>query len=105
MEIPIEALRNGDIGINAASLSFSKIHLKGHLDEENYFAVKSLNLLMKRNWLFLSQLEQYVFCITITYFCSISFRVGELNQISHAELRQIPLKRIGTLGSRNDTHN
>ena len=30
------------------------------------------------------QLEQYVFCITITYLRSVALKVGELNQFSYA---------------------
>jgi len=36
------------------------------------------------NYLTVFQLEQYVFCTTITYVRSLAFKVGELNQFSYA---------------------
>jgi len=41
---------------------------------------QTFRLLPKGNWLTFLQLEQYVFCITITFLLSLAFRVGELNQ-------------------------
>ena len=44
---------------------------------------KSFKLLRKGNWLTVLQLEQYVFCVTITYLRSPAFKFGELNQFSY----------------------
>ena len=76
MEIAIDVHRKGDIGLNVASPPYP---INRHSDGKNYFVVKNLNLLTKSNWLTISQLEQYVFCIEITYLRSIAFNVGELN--------------------------
>jgi len=38
------------------------------------------------------QLEQYVFCTTISYVGSLAFKVGELNQFSYAPNQDIPLE-------------
>ena len=42
MEITLEALRNGDVGANAASrgLFSSKVYRERHLDGKSYFAVE-----------------------------------------------------------------
>jgi hypothetical protein len=42
MEINLEALRNGDVGLNATSrgISSSKIYRERHLDGKSYFAVE-----------------------------------------------------------------
>jgi hypothetical protein len=45
---------------------------------------KTFRLLPKGNWLTFLQLEQNVFCITITYLLSLAFRVGELKQFFYA---------------------
>jgi hypothetical protein len=44
MEIALEALRNGDVDLNAASPACrsSKRYLKRHLDGKNYFAVENI---------------------------------------------------------------
>jgi hypothetical protein len=44
VEIALEALRKGDIGLNAASrgLSSSNRCLKRHVDEKNYIAVEDI---------------------------------------------------------------
>jgi len=44
----------------------------------------TFRLLPKGKWLTFLQLEQYVFCITITYLLSLAFRVGELKQFMYA---------------------
>jgi archaellum component FlaF (FlaF/FlaG flagellin family) len=48
MEMAVEALRNGDIGLNAASftyLSSSKMYLKRHSDGKNYFSVENIQVI------------------------------------------------------------
>jgi hypothetical protein len=43
MEIPLHALRNGDIGLNAALLPHPlRKYLKGHLDGKNSYAVENI---------------------------------------------------------------
>jgi len=76
MEIVIEVHRKGDIGLNVASPPYP---INRHSDGKNYFVVKNLNLLTKSNWLTVSQLEQYVFCIKITYLRSLGFKGDEIN--------------------------
>ena len=79
MEIALEEFRNCDIGLNAASLpslSSSKIYLKM---EKITLLWKTFKLLTKGNLVAVLQMEQYVFCITITYSQSLAFKVGELN--------------------------
>ena len=46
---------------------------------------KIFKLLPAGNWLTAMQLEQYVFCTTITYLRSLAFKVGEVNQFSYAQ--------------------
>jgi len=45
---------------------------------------KTFKLLPEGNWLTVLQLEQHVFCTSITYLRSLAFKVGELNQFSYA---------------------
>jgi len=82
MEIALEELRNGDIGLNEASLpslSSSKIYLKRHLDGKNYFSMENNQVIAEWELDNLLQLKQYVFYITITYLGSLVSKVGELN--------------------------
>ena len=44
----------------------------------------NIQVVAKGDWLTVLQLEQYVFCITITYLRSLAFKVGELNKFSYA---------------------
>jgi len=60
------------------------MNLKGYLDGKIMLLWKTFKLLPKGNWLTVLQLEQYVFCTTITYLRSLAFKVGELNQLSYA---------------------
>jgi hypothetical protein len=55
-------------------------YLKRHLDGKNYFAVESTQVTAEGEigYHFL-RLEQYMFCITITEFCSLACKVAELN--------------------------
>jgi hypothetical protein len=49
MEITLEALRNGDVGLNAASrgLSSSKMYREGHFDGKSYFAVEYIRVILR----------------------------------------------------------
>jgi len=51
MEIILEALRNGDVGLNAASrdLSSSKIYWERHFDGKSYFAVEYIRVILRLN--------------------------------------------------------
>ena len=44
---------------------------------------KTFKLLPEVNQLAILRLEQYAFCITITYLRSLAFKVGELKQFSY----------------------
>ena len=86
MEIAFEALRNGDIGLNAASLPHP---LRKYTQRDTQVGKiillwKTFKLLSKGNWLPVLQLEQYMLCTTITYLRSLVFKFGELNQFSYA---------------------
>jgi len=47
MEIALRALRNGDIGLNAAPLPcpLRKVYLKRHLDGKNYLALENIQVI------------------------------------------------------------
>jgi hypothetical protein len=45
---------------------------------------KIFKLLPEGNWLTALQLEQYVFCTTISYLQSLALKVGDLNHFSYA---------------------
>ena len=103
METALEAFRNGCLfKCSIISPSSSKIYLKRLLDRKHYFSVENIKLLPKGNWLTMLQLEQYVFCITITYLRSLAFKVDELNFL-RTEPKHIPLERSGTVGTLNGT--
>ena len=82
MEISLRALGNGDVGLNATSLPcpLRKVYLKRHLDGKNYLAVENMQVIVEEELVNLLQLEQYVFCIIITYLRSLAFKVSELIQ-------------------------
>jgi hypothetical protein len=44
---------------------------------------KTFKLLPKGNWLTVWYLEQYVFCITITYSQSLAFKIADLNFLTY----------------------
>ena len=49
MEITLEALRNGDVGLNATSrgLSSSKLCRERHFDGKSYFAVEYIQVILR----------------------------------------------------------
>jgi hypothetical protein len=51
------------------------------------------------------QLDQYVFCITITDSWSLAREVPELYHFPHTPNTTAPLEENGTMGSGDDTYN
>jgi hypothetical protein len=95
MERALAAVRNGDIGLNAAAREYCvpKATLKRHLDGKNYFAVESTQVIGSVGDIpphveeqlvhHVLQLEQCIFCTTVTDLRLLAFEVAELNSIPH----------------------
>ena len=85
-ERALEAVRIGDIGVNAAS---SATPLR-ELPEETlrrgklFCGGKQSNYCRKEIGYHFLRLEQYMFCITFTEFCSLACKFAELNPFPNA---------------------
>ena len=63
----------------------SKIYRERHLNEKNYLRVVNIPVIAEGHLVNrILQLEQYVFCITITDLRNLAFKVGEINRFSLA---------------------
>jgi hypothetical protein len=48
MQINLEAIKNNDIGLNAASIAYSVLKIPNkHIDGKNYFAVVNIPVIVK----------------------------------------------------------
>ena len=95
MERALQAVRNGDMGLNAAAKQYSvpKATLKRHLDGKNWFAVEKTKVIgsvsdippevEKEICQHVMKLEECMFGITPKDLRMIAFEVAERNNIPH----------------------
>jgi hypothetical protein len=81
MERDLEAVRIGDVGVNAASSAYPLRELPEQaLRREKLFCDgKRSNYCRRETGYHFVRLEQYIFCTAITEFCSLARKVPEIN--------------------------
>jgi hypothetical protein len=99
METNLEAIKNGDFGLDAASrcVSSLEMRLKRHLSGKNYFDVQNILVIAAGVLLTVLTTGEMRVCITNSDLRSPAFKVAKLNNF--AERRQIPLEANGTVVS------
>lgn len=82
MQMILEALKNGDIGLNTTSIAYliSKNIQKKNIQIGKFIVqCKSFSLLPRGISQPFLHLELYVFCVTVTELLCLEFNVKELN--------------------------